>query len=81
MNTANYAPNSKLFSWYVGGLNFQIEHHLFPNVCHVHYKKISKIVRETAEEYNLPYNSEKTFLDAVRSHSSMLKKLGRNDNL
>lgn len=75
--TANYSPNSKILSWYVGGLNYQIEHHLFPNVCHIHYKKISKIVRETAEEYGLPYNSHPNFLRAVWEHARMLKQLGR----
>jgi linoleoyl-CoA desaturase len=81
INTANFAPKSSWFSWYVGGLNFQIEHHLFPNVCHVHYKKISKIVKETAEEFNLPYNSEKTFAGALKSHAQMLRKLGSQDTL
>jgi linoleoyl-CoA desaturase len=74
--TTNFAPKSKLFSWYVGGLNFQIEHHLFPNICHVHYKKISKIVKATTKEYGLPYNSEKRFVDAIASHARMLKSLG-----
>lgn len=80
INTANFAPNSRLFSWYVGGLNFQIEHHLFPNVCHVHYKKLSEIVRKTASEFNLPYQSEKTFFGALYTHGRMLKKLGTQDN-
>ena len=75
--TTNFAPESKFFSWYVGGLNFQIEHHLFPNICHVHYKKISKIVKETAEEYNLPYNVQPTFMKAIIEHGKMLKKLGQ----
>lgn len=74
--TTNFAPKSKLFSWYVGGLNFQIEHHLFPNICHVHYKRISKIVRAKAKEYGLPYNCQETFLAAVIEHGRMLKKLG-----
>lgn len=81
LNTANFAPKSRLFSWFVGGLNFQIEHHLFPNVCHVHYKKLSKIVRKTAEEFNLPYNSEKTFVGALSSHAKMLKRLGTKDEI
>lgn len=79
MNTANFANKSRLFSWYVGGLNYQIEHHLFPNICHVHYRKISNIVRETAFEYNLPYHSYATFLQALREHGKMLKDLGRNE--
>lgn len=77
LTTTNYAPKAKFFSWYVGGLNFQIEHHLFPNICHIHYKKISKIVKETAQEFNLPYYSERTFLDAVSEHTRFLKELGK----
>jgi len=79
LTTANFAPNSKLFSWYVGGLNFQIEHHLFPNICHIHHKKISEIVKETAKKYNLPYNVQPNFLKALWEHGKMLKTLGRTD--
>lgn len=75
--TCNFAQKNKLLSWYVGGLNYQIEHHLFPNVCHVHYRKIAKIVRETAEEYNIPYKSYPTFISALVSHGRMLYALGR----
>ena len=78
-NTANFAPKSWWFSWYVGGLNYQIEHHLFPNICHVHYRKISKIVRETAFEYNLPYYSYKTFASALAAHAKLLNKLGKEE--
>jgi linoleoyl-CoA desaturase len=79
-NTANFAPKAKLLSWYVGGLNYQVEHHLFPNICHVHYHKISKIVEETAKEYNLPYHSYKTFRLALLEHARMLRNLGRYDD-
>jgi len=79
MNTANFAPKARLFSWYVGGLNYQIEHHLFPNICHVHYRKISEIVRDTAFEYNLPYYSYDTFRGALLGHAKMLYALGRNN--
>ncbi len=74
--TANFARKSIFFSWFVGGLNYQIEHHLFPNICHVHYKKISKIVKETTKEYGLPYYEHKTFFAAVKSHFTLLHKLG-----
>ena len=77
VTTSNFGNNSRWFSWYVGGLNFQIEHHLFPNVCHVHYRKISCIVKETAREFGLPYKSFKTFLGALASHARLLKNLGR----
>jgi len=77
LTTTNFANNSTFFSWYVGGLNFQIEHHLFPNICHVHYKKISKIVKQTAQEFDLPYKSEPTFLHAILGHAKLLKELGK----
>lgn len=76
LTTTNFANKSRWFSWYVGGLNYQIEHHLFPNICHVHYRKIASIVRETAAEYGLPYRSATTFLDALRGHTRLLKQLG-----
>lgn len=75
--TANFAPKAWLFSWFVGGLNFQIEHHLFPNICHVHYKKIAPIIKETAKEFNLPYHSKQTFIGAVISHAKLLYQLGK----
>ncbi len=75
--TCNFAHKNRLLSWYVGGLNYQIEHHLFPNICHVHYRKISEIVRKTAEEFNIPYKSYPTFRSALLSHGRMLYSLGR----
>jgi linoleoyl-CoA desaturase len=77
LTTTNFGNKSRWFSWYVGGLNFQIEHHLFPNVCHVHYRKISEIVKETATEFGLPYKSAKTFLGALMGHARLLKQLGK----
>lgn len=75
--TSNYANNNQLLSWYCGGLNFQVEHHLFPNICHVHYREISKIVESTAKEFNLPYLSTPTFRGALASHTRLLKELGK----
>lgn len=75
--TSNFGNRSKWFSWYVGGLNFQIEHHLFPNICHVHYRHISGIVRKTALEFGLPYKSFNTFMDALHGHAKLLRSLGR----
>lgn len=75
--TSDYSPKSRIFSWMIGGLNYQIEHHLFPNVSHVHYKKLSVIVRETAQKYGLPYSVQPNFIMALRSHTRMLKQLGR----
>lgn len=75
--TANFSRDNRFLNWYVGGLNFQIEHHLFPNICHVHYRKLSEIVQQTAEEFQLPYNLKPTFADAMQSHIRTLKTLGR----
>ncbi|WP_316823390.1 acyl-CoA desaturase [Pedobacter gandavensis] len=75
--TANFAVNSSVAAFLCGGLNRQVEHHLFPKICHIHYPAISKIVKETALEYGLPYNECPTFLDALKSHYKMLKKLGK----
>ncbi len=74
--TANFANRSTFFSWFIGGLNFQIEHHLFPNICHIHYKNISSIVKKTAKEFGVPYYQHETFLGAVKSHFSLLSRLG-----
>lgn len=79
LTTTNFAPSSRIFSWFVGGLNYQIEHHLFPNICHIHYKNISEIVKSTAHEYNLPYHTKKSFLGAIIDHTKMLRSLGRYD--
>jgi linoleoyl-CoA desaturase len=76
LTTSNFGNNSRWFSWYVGGLNFQIEHHLFPNICHVHYRKIAVLVKETASEFGLPYRSTRTFFEALVSHMRILKQLG-----
>ena len=75
--TTNFGNDSRWFSWYVGGLNFQIEHHLFPNVCHVHYRKLAEIVRETTREFGLPYKSTRTFMGALMGHARLLRDLGR----
>lgn len=78
--TTNFAQNNKILSWYVGGLNYQVEHHLFSNVCHVHYKKLSEIVKATAEEFGHPYKSKKRFRDAMIGHYTILKELGKKDS-
>lgn len=75
--TANFAPTNKLINWYVGGLNFQVEHHLFPNICHVHYPALSPIVRKMAEEYGVSYHSAPTVMVALKSHLHSLYRLGR----
>jgi len=75
--TMNFATKDPIFSWLVGGLNYQVEHHLFPNICHVHYPKIASILENCAREFDVPYNSRKTFAGALWSHQVMLWRLGR----
>jgi linoleoyl-CoA desaturase len=77
--TANFARDNHLLSWYIGGLNYQIEHHLFPQVCSIHYPAISRIVREAAERNNVPYNYHPTLRAAMGSHFRMLRALGRGE--
>jgi len=77
MTTSDFAPKNKVLSWYIGGLNYQVEHHLFPNISHVHYPAIAGIVKETAAKYNLPYFVQPNFLQALKAHAQMLKRLGR----
>ena len=74
--TADFSRNSRFINFFVGGLNFQIEHHLFPYISHVHYKNIAPIVEETAKQFGLEYNLKPTFFDALGSHVKMLKTLG-----
>ena len=76
LTTANSAHGSTVFSWFIGGLNYQIEHHLFANICHIHYKGISPIIKQTALEYGLPYHQHRTFLGALKSHFTLLNALG-----
>lgn len=74
--TCNFAPNNRVLSWMIGGLNYQVEHHLFPNISHIHYRNIAAIVQKKAEEFGLPYHVTRTFLGAVGQHARMLKLLG-----
>jgi linoleoyl-CoA desaturase len=75
--TANFATNNKVISWLVGGLNFQIEHHLFPKISHIHYPAISKIIREACREYGIEYIEYPKMRYAVASHVAFLKQMGR----
>lgn len=75
--TSNFAMNNRVINWLVGGLNFQVEHHLFPKVSHIHYPAISKIVQEKCREFKMPYNYYETMSAAVASHFRFMKYLGQ----
>jgi len=74
--TSDFARRSKLVGWFVGGLNFQVEHHLFPHICHIHYPALSEIVKKTAKEFGLPYNEHQTLAEAIQAHLRSLKNYG-----
>jgi len=75
--TANFSANNRVISWFVGGLNYQIEHHLFPRISHIHYPALSRLVQAQCEAFHLPYNSLPTFKAAVISHFRFIWTLGR----
>jgi linoleoyl-CoA desaturase len=74
--TVNFSTKNRIVNWFTGGLNHQIEHHIFPHISHIHYTKISEIVKKTAREFNLPYNEYKTTRSAIFSHFKFLKQMG-----
>jgi linoleoyl-CoA desaturase len=78
-STANFAIDNKVLSWFLGGLNFQIEHHLFPRISHIHYPKISEFVKQTCRQFDVPYHEYPTMTQAIKSHFSHLKKMGRGN--
>jgi len=74
--TVDFARRSRIQSWLLGGLNFQIEHHLFPRVCHVNYPAISKLVEQTCREFGVTYRSHISFRSALASHFRWLRRMG-----
>lgn len=76
-STANFATGSRSLHWLLGGLNFQIEHHLFPRISHVHYPQVSRLVKEACRESNVAYIEYTTMFQAISSHLMHLKRLGR----
>lgn len=75
--TVDFAPGNRLAAWYLGGLNFQIEHHLFSRVCHTNYPALAPLVREICERHGVPYRVHRTVRDALLSHVRWLRRLGR----
>jgi linoleoyl-CoA desaturase len=76
--TANFATGNKIITWFVGGLNFQVEHHLFPKISHAHYPNISRIIKQTCADMNIPYLEHPRMTTAIASHVAHLKKMGQN---
>jgi linoleoyl-CoA desaturase len=77
--TVDFAPRNPFLTWYLGGLNFQVEHHLFPRISHVHYPKIAPIVDATCREFGVRHRVHQGFWPAFASHVRHLRRLGRGD--
>lgn len=75
--TVNFAPRNPVISWLVGGLNFQIEHHLFRKICHIHYPALSKVVEDVCKDFGLRYSANRTFFVALASHFRWLRRMGQ----
>jgi linoleoyl-CoA desaturase len=75
--TVNFARGNRVLSWLIGGLNFQVEHHLFPRISHVHYPLVARVVEATCREYGVTYREHRTFGAGIASHYRLLRRLGR----
>jgi linoleoyl-CoA desaturase len=75
--TVNFAPNNPILTWYLGGLNYQVEHHLFPRVCHVHYPKLSRLVAQACREHGVPHQAHQTMRASLASHFRWLRRMGQ----
>jgi linoleoyl-CoA desaturase len=75
--TVDFARRNRFLSWYLGGLNFQVEHHLFPRVCHVHYPALSRIVEQTCADHDIVYRAEPTLFGALAANVRWLRTMGR----
>jgi len=79
LTSTNFGINSSLWTLLSGGLNYQIEHHLFPGVCHMYLPLIHPIVKKTCEEFKIPYSAFPSYFDALYSHYAHLRELGNPD--
>ena len=79
--TVDFARRNPFLSWFLGGLNYQVEHHLFHKICHIHYPALSRLVEETCREFGVRYNAHRTFFGALASHARWLFQMGRPPSL
>jgi linoleoyl-CoA desaturase len=75
--TVDFSRHSRLVTWFIGGLNFQVEHHLFPRICHIHYPRLSRLVEKACARHGVRYNNHGSFLKGVVSHFRWLRKMGQ----
>jgi linoleoyl-CoA desaturase len=77
--TADFARKNPLVTWYLGGLNYQVEHHLFPKICHLHYPALSPIVEKTCAQFGIRYSAHRRLRDAIVSHYHFLRRSHSHD--
>jgi linoleoyl-CoA desaturase len=75
--TVDFSRNNQVLSWFLGGLNFQVEHHLFPRICHIHYRRLSRLVERTCRKFGVRYNAQVSFWGGVASHFRWLRRMGQ----
>lgn len=75
--TVDFARNSRVLCWLLGGLNFQVVHHLFPRICHIHYPALSRIVESVCNDFGVRYSAHRSFVAGIASHFRWLRQLGR----
>lgn len=74
--TVNFSRHNPVITWLLGGLNYQVEHHLFPRICHIHYPELAKIVEVTCQEFGITYREHASFIGGVVSHGRWLQRMG-----
>lgn len=77
--TVNFGRRSRVLTWLVGGLNYQIEHHLFPRICHVNFPALSKVVEQTCRDFGVRYAEHKSVWAGMTSHFRWLRQMGMPD--
>ena len=75
--TYNFGRRHHVLSWFLGGLNYHKEHHLFPLICHVNYPAMSAVVEQTCQEFGVPYKEHRSWLAGIAAHYRWLKRMGR----
>ena len=77
--TADFCPRNPILTWYLGGLNYQVEHHLFPRLSHVHYKRLAPVVRKVCADAGVPHYTNSNLFKALRSHVRFLRRMGKQE--
>ena len=75
--TVDFARGNKFLCWFLGGLNFQVEHHLFSRICHIHYPALSKVVEEACRDVGVKYAAHNSIFSAIRSHAQWISEMGQ----